>query len=101
MNRALTLFPRFLTGLVELEGVHFTSPTYFSRDLIPYGIHNQSVGLIDNPFTSVYASNVYNRNGKLEVNRLTSRDPLKTALLDGTADISLTYDGTLQIVDGA
>jgi hypothetical protein len=106
MNRALSIFPRFLSGLIELEDVNFTTRAYFSRDLIPFGDHNQSVGLIDKPFTSVFATSVYattlfSRNGELQVNQVTSPEPLKTTLLNGIANVSLTHDGSLQVVDGA
>src|SRR4051812_43684683 len=100
MNRQ-SFFPRFLSGLIELQDIHHVNNSFYSGNLIPYGDHQQSVGVIDKPFTSVYGSDIYNRNGKLEVNRLTGRDPIKTTLVDGIGDVSLMYDGSLQVVDGA
>ena len=90
----MNVFPRFLSGLVEIEGAWLIN-SYISGILTPF--KTSQLGTLLRPFEALYATKVFNGNGEMLVNNVLSNSPLTIDSDEGTAVVNLLHDSTLQV----
>jgi hypothetical protein len=93
-----SIFPRFLSGLIELEDIWLTDGGLISGTLRPF--HAAHLGSEESAFTSLHASQVFNQNGELAINNMLTLEPLTLVEGNGVAQVGLSIDDTLQVNEG-
>src|SRR5437870_6320092 len=100
MNRLGSIFPRFLSGLIEVQDALLID-SYIGKILKPFPHTTSQIGTLDAPFANVFADNISNQWGQIGVNSISSDPPLYTSITNGLAEIQLSIDdNSLSIVDG-
>ena len=64
------MFPKFLSGLIEIAGV-WLQGGFLSGTLLPIG-NDVSIGSYLKPLSTVFSSHFHNTNGELQINDLES-----------------------------
>jgi len=93
----MNYFPRFLSGLIEIDDAWLRSPV-ISGKLMPFG--TVMIGSEEMPFHSAYVSELYNRFGQMLINDAISSSVIDLSINEGTLSGNLRFNQTLQI-DGA
>jgi hypothetical protein len=87
---------KFLSGLWEITNPWLISP-FISGELVTIG--NASIGTHSRPIPNIHSVSLYNSNGLLNINNLSTAAPLSATVTNGIASTSLLYDSnTLQIL---
>ena len=90
---------RYLSGFNELEDVWLFGKILISNDVLPFPSSSHlSVSLRRqlSPCTSIHAERLFNSNGEMLLNDITSDHPITITSENGTSNINLNYDNTLQ-----
>lgn len=95
-------FPKFLSGLAELENVWLLGDTYLSGILKPFPHSNvlTQIGTSESVFAAGHFRDLFNQYGVLSINTMSSSAPLDVAIDSGMANVTLQYDETLSVVNG-
>lgn len=87
-------FPRFLSGLIEIEDAWLRAPL-ISSSFRPFG--SVSIGSADAPFESAYVNELSNRFGQMKINDAISGSVIDLAIDDGVLRPALRFNDTLTI----
>jgi hypothetical protein len=90
-------FPRFLSGLIEIDDAWLRSPV-ISGYLRPFG--TVSVGSPEQPFEAAYVNELSNRFGQMKINDAISGSVIDLTIDEGTLKPALRYNDSLTIIDG-
>lgn len=96
-----TSFPRYLSGLQEINSAWLIGETFISGILRPFPGSTliTQIGTFQSPFASIYAESHFNKFGEMLLNNVSTSSPLTVNKSDGVATVSLQYNTTLQVVD--
>jgi len=92
----MNYFPRFVSGLIEIDDAWLRSPV-ISGNMMPFG--SVTIGSPDVPFSNAYVSDVYNRFGQMLINDAISSSVIDLSINEGTLSGNLRFNQTLQIDD--
>ena len=90
----MSFFPRFLSGLIEIDDAWLRSP-FISGGLRPFG--SVALGSSTNPFSSIHVGEVTNRYGQMRVNDVSSGSVIDLLINEGVLSPKLKFNDTLTI----